>query len=126
MLQGHRHPHRRAATWLALLLWVLATLAPTVSRAMAHVQGEVAPWAQVCSTTPANTTPEGGALAQHLMDHCPMCALQAGHAMAPPPVASAALPTLALSQAMPPLWLHAPSPLFAWASAQPRAPPHQA
>jgi len=126
MLYSQRHRHPRAATWLALLLLVLATLAPTVSRAMAHVQGAVAPWAQVCSTQPATGMPEGGDLAQHLMDHCPMCALQAGHAMAPPPVASAVLPMLALSQAMPPLWLHAPRPLFAWASAQPRGPPHQA
>ena len=56
------------------------------------------------------------------MDHCPLCGLTAGGM-----VMAVASPALAepsnLSHLLPALFLHAPRPLFAWASVQARAPP---
>jgi len=124
----HRHPlpaehHRRRTTALvALLLFVLATLAPGVSRAMAHVQGQVAPWAQICSTSAPASAPQGSDLAAHMMDHCPLCALQADQP-ALPTVATPAALAPALRQSVPALFLHAPRPLFAWAARLARGPP---
>jgi hypothetical protein len=115
--------HRRRATHLvALLLFVLATLAPGVSRAMTAWQGAASPWSVVCTTTAPDGTPTPGDGVAHAMDHCPLCRVQ-GHAPALPPTAALAVLPLALSQAVPALFLAAPRPLFAWSAHAPRGPP---
>lgn len=111
---------RRTTLWVSLLLFVMATLAPGVSRALAHVQGDLAPWAQICTT--ASSTPDGADAASHLMDHCPLCALQGHTPTLPLPAASDWVP-LALAQAMPALFLQSSRRLFAWTVPAPRGPP---
>ena len=120
----HQPPttHRRTTALVALLLFVLATLAPGVSRALAHVHGQVAPWAQICSTAAPSGSPQGGDLAEHMMDHCPLCALQADQP-ALPTAAATSLLLPAMGHAVPALFLHAPRPLFAWAARLARGPP---
>ncbi len=104
-----------------LALLVLTTLAPSVSRAMAALQGQIAPWSVVCSTlSPGGTLPADEF--KHLSEHCPLCTLSAPDLAPPPapPLQPLAVQPLALQ---PPLWLAAPRPLHAWVAAQPRAPP---
>jgi len=115
-------PHRRTTALVALLLFMLATLAPGVSRAMVQVHGQVAPWAQICSTAAPASAPQGADLAEHMMDHCPLCALQADQPALATAAAASLLP-LAIGHAVPALFLHAPRPLFAWAARQARGPP---
>jgi hypothetical protein len=62
----------------------------------------------------------GSALAH--FEHCPFCGLGAAEPMLP--TSASASPARAdLAHATPALFLLAPRPLFAWRSAQPRAPP---
>lgn len=112
---------RRRLAWVLLCALVVAALAPGVARALAFAQGQLAPWAAVC-TTPADVSAPGGHDAAHLMEHCAWCSLHAD-TLAPPPAADAVLRHLALRHAVPTLFLHAPRPLPAWAAAQARAPP---
>lgn len=116
----HRRQHLRAA-WLALLLFALATLMPTVSRAMAHLQGQIAPWAAVCAAADAGNRGEPGDALLHLTAHCPACHLQADSMPPPSAPASLALPRAA---AQPPqMAALAPAAAAPWSSGQPRAPP---
>jgi hypothetical protein len=118
---------RRLSMVAFLAIFGLA-FAPTISHAVNHAKGGTV-FNEICSLQgmkqlPADVDDESGSSRSpgmgHL-DHCPLCGLSA-NAMASSPVT----PTLApadLSQMAPALFLHAPKPLFAWASAQPRAPP---
>jgi len=117
----HRRPHLRTA-WLALVLFALATLTPTVSRAMAFVQGQSAPWTAVCS---AASGPERGGPAdalQHPIGHCPACHLQAD-GLAPPPSASAGLGLRPVAARLPRASMPAHAAAAPWSHGQPRAPP---
>lgn len=55
------------------------------------------------------------------MNHCGYCVAHATHGLPPPP----AMPFAAGTgrDVYPPLYYHAPHPLFPWSLAQPRAPP---
>lgn len=125
-----RTPSRRATWWL-LLAWMLVTLAPSVSRAAAYVQGQIAPWAVVCSALADARDGNGDQRAraaqelQHLTEHCPACTHN-GEAWAPPPAANTATAAEPGAALPPRLFLSAPRPLHAWATAQPRAPPARA
>lgn len=112
---------RRRLAWVLLCALVVASLAPGVARALAFAQGQFAPWSVVCSAPSDAPTPADHDAA-HLMEHCAWCGLHAD-TLAPPPVASAVLQHPALRQSVPALFLHAPRPLPAWATAQARAPP---
>lgn len=112
---------RRRLAWVLLCALVVAALAPGVARALALAQGQFAPWAVVC-TTPGDLSAPGGRDAAHLMERCAWCSLHAD-TLAPPPAADTVLRHLALRHAVPALFLHAPRPLTAWATAQARAPP---
>jgi Protein of unknown function (DUF2946) len=68
-------------------------------------------------TTPADT----GSLT-HLLEHCPLCSLQADTPVVLPS-ASGVLPLLALSDGPPRRFFQAPRTPHAWASAPARAPP---
>lgn len=119
--------HLRPATWLALIAVLALAFAPTVSRALAFANGEAA-WAEVCTPlgmklqSVAAAGEEAPAADLGQVEHCGFCGFSAG--AAPLPV----LPTQGLVlaaavQARPSLFLQAPRTLFAWLSAQPRAPP---
>lgn len=99
-------------------------LAPTVSHALS-AQKASNPWTEVCSAaapgaagTPSQPGPGG---AMHL-EHCAMCCLAAQPmGMPPTPVAAVPVPEGAAFVAV--RFLTAAHMLFAWASAQARAPP---
>jgi hypothetical protein len=118
--------HRRRLVWLMLVTLVMATLVPSLSRAAAFLQGDMAPWSVVCAAPDDSADPAAApADAQHLLAHCPLCLLQAGGLGLPPDVQPVVVPA-ALGQVVPRLFLQAPCPLHAWSSAQPRAPPRLA
>jgi Protein of unknown function (DUF2946) len=110
---------------LATLL--AAALSPTLSRALAHWQGQSAPWAQVCTVMAmdpagAMTMPADTSGLTHLLEHCPLCSLQTD-VPAVPPAPAAVLHLLALSEGPPPLYFQARHTPHAWVSAPARAPP---
>jgi hypothetical protein len=120
-----RHRLRRLSMIAFLAIFGLA-LAPTISHALNHARN-ASVFNEICSqgmqqmvAGQADTGGDGQA-AKH-MEHCPLCSLSAA-AMAWRQPAPAVAEPLGLGQALPALFLHAPRPLFAWASAQPRAPP---
>jgi hypothetical protein len=128
-----RHLLRRLS-WIALLAIFGLALAPTISHALAAASGQSA-YTEIC--TPQGTRlvalDDAGGLQQPVgpaspslghMDHCPLCGL-AGHAPALAPAVSIWLPDPGLRHTLPRLFLQAPRPLFAWAPAQARAPPHR-
>ncbi|HSB24105.1 MAG TPA: DUF2946 domain-containing protein, partial [Burkholderiaceae bacterium] len=112
---------------VTLLALTLATLAPGVSHALRHLQGDTLPWSQVCS---AAAGVSGGQLpddpgpvpTQHAFEHCAACALHL-QAASLPPAARATVARGDLTHAVPTLLLQAPRTQHGWASAQPRAPP---
>ena len=61
--------------------------------------------------------------AKHLLQHCPYCTAHAS-AIGMPPVTISVPALMAFGQAVPELMLVAPRTLFAWTTAQPRAPPN--
>lgn len=119
--------HHLWTHWVTLFALVLATLAPSVSRGLAHWSGDVsADWGQICSamnfegmigSEPAPRQPAGA-----MPDHCPMCLLRADLA-APPAMPVAVALRADLGHVQPTLFLQAAHTLYAWSSAPARAPP---
>ena len=110
-----------------LVTLVMAALVPSFARAAAFLQGDMAPWSVVCAAPDANADPAAApADARHLLEHCPLCVLQADGWGLPPEVAQRDQPIAAAAHGVPSLFLRAPHPLQAWSSAQPRAPPRPA
>ena len=117
----------RWVRWVTLLALTLATLAPGVSHALRHLQGDTLPWSQVCSASAGvrGVQPDddpGPAPTQHAFEHCAACALHL-QAASPPPAPTATVARSDLTHAVPTPLPHTPRTLHAWASAQPRAPP---
>jgi hypothetical protein len=116
----------RRVTWIALTAMLALALMPTLSHALSFARGVPSALSEVCTPqgakllAPSDPASEPAPALSNL-DHCPFCALQGAPALPPAPVPS--IGPLGLSHAVPPLFLAAPRPLFAWASAQPRAPP---
>ncbi len=99
-------------------------LAPTVSHALS-AQKASNPWTEVCSASApgasgASSQPGSGS-ALHL-EHCAMCCL-AAQPMGMPPAPLVAVPAAEGAAFVAVRFLTAPHTLFAWASAQARAPP---
>lgn len=112
--------------WVLLITLVMVALVPSLSRTAAFLQGDVAPWSVVCAAPdPAADPAAVPAEARHLLEHCPLCVLQAGGLGLPPDLRQGLAPA-ALGHAVPMLFLRAPRPLPPWSSAQPRAPPRSA
>jgi len=121
----------RPFAFIALVAMMALALLPTISRALAFGSGDTS-LAQICTPKGMKTvvfdlagadepSPVQDPAAAHLVD-CPYCTLGADHA--PLPLAAATTSAMAApADAVPRLFLHAPRTLFAWASAQPRAPP---
>ena len=99
-------------------------LAPTVSHAL-NAQKASNPWTEVCSASApgAAGTPAqpGSGSAMHL-EHCALCCL-AVQPMGMPPAPAAVLPAPEGAAFVAARFLSASHTLFAWASAQARAPP---
>jgi hypothetical protein len=72
--------------------------------------------------SPASHTPAAHSPAMHF-EHCPFCFTHAG-SFGLPLAASSVIPTSGAAAIAPLLFYRAPQPLFAWSTAQPRAPPN--
>ncbi|MEO8858766.1 MAG: DUF2946 domain-containing protein [Burkholderiaceae bacterium] len=114
---------------MACVAILMAALGPAMSQGL---QSSAAPdWEQICTSLgPAslhlgdNTgrDPSPTAPSRHQFKHCPSCSMHmSGLGLPPEPAAS--LPTQALTFLVPQLFLVNPRTLFAWVTAQPRAPP---
>ena len=126
---GYFRQNLRSLAWLACLAILLNALMPTIAHAVAASQDEPALWGVICSASgtkfvpapfdlPADKKSDTGSM----MAHCPYCLMHAGSA-GPLPQAPSMPIAPALKHVMPELFYLAPYPLFAWATAQPRAPP---
>jgi Protein of unknown function (DUF2946) len=109
---------------IAAALLMAAAMAPTLSRLIQHALPQAAIMAAVC-TMPGSD--HGGSSTGDAAQggQCQMCLVH-GPALEPRPQAALVIHLPTLSDAMPSLFLWAPRPLFAWAAAQPRAPPYSA
>lgn len=118
--------HRRLTTWIAALAFLLASLAPSLSHALASAGR--ADRVEVCTVqgskwvAASEDGSERAPVSAHLLEHCPYCSLHVPTPALPPATHLAHLP-LRLSHEVPLAFLAAPHTLHAWASAQPRAPP---
>jgi hypothetical protein len=118
----------RRLTWIALTVMLALALMPTLSHALSFARGAPSALSEVCTPQGArlvalnDQAPEPGPAAFGHLDHCPFCSLH-GAALGMPPATPGHIEPAALGHAVPPLFLAAPRPLFAWSAAQPRAPP---
>ena len=125
----YRAAQRRFIASIATFAMLLAALAPAISSALATANDQHVRWTVVCSAdgarlvpVPTDATGVPVAPKAHHIEHCPFCASPAAFAALPPP-AHVHAPLVSGSEPVPVLFLLAPRPLFAWATAQPRAPP---
>ena len=121
--------HLRSLSWLALAAMLALALLPSVSHALRFAQGDPLSLAEICTPQGVRAVLVDGGAGDDSMPataaasaDCPYCSL-CGHLAALPPAPVSVLPPMVAEAAVPPLFLHAPRTLFAWASAQPRAPP---
>ena len=120
-----RHGTRRITTWLVVWAVMAMPMAPLLAQAFDANTG----WQEICGAVGSrwvkvdNGTPDQPAAPAHaqLFDHCPYCALGAG-ALGMPPAALALVPAPVRFE-LPRAFLAAPRLLYAWRSAQARAPP---
>ncbi len=121
---------RRLTAWIASFAILLAALAPSISHALAAAKGGNSGWIEVCSVVGAKlvkvadsqnpaSIPAGKAM--HT-EHCPYCSTHAG-SVGLLPTMTLVLPLVNGTYPLPALFYQSSSPLFSWASAQPRAPP---
>jgi len=121
---------RRRASWLMVVVMFVASLVPALSQAARAASASDSGLVSVCTSIgviwvdPASgevrEPPVQGHGAGHF-ERCPCCFTHAPHL---PPADPAVLLLISVRRTeMPYLYHHAPRPLFAWSSAQPRAPP---
>lgn len=109
---------------VVLTFWLFA-LAPALSHAMQGLGGAMpADRASICSSSSGNqgSGPQQPDTAEHLFQHCPLCALHAQD-LAPPPAPDAPALRQDLGPSMPERFLSAAADQHAWAARQARAPP---
>lgn len=117
--------------WFACFAILLSSLAPSISHAVAAATGMSNGWTEICTVTGAKLVqlddgqqsglPAPIEKAVHF-EHCPFC-LNHAVSLGLPPTADFVLPSIDSSRVLPSLFYQASHPLFAWAAAQPRAPP---
>lgn len=116
----------RLTGWIAVLAILLASLAPSLSHALASSTGSN--WVEICTTQGSKWIAAGedgserAPASAHVLDHCPYCSLHAPTLGLPPAGSLTQLP-LRLAHEVPRAFLAAPRTQHAWVSAQPRAPP---
>lgn len=127
----------RRARWLAPLVLAcvcLAVLAPTLTRLLQSAAG-VPVWQVVCGSRSAQhqsvrlmRVDAGGDASRAALhaahDDCPLCGLQ-HQGWAPPPTFKVEVPQAESVAALPPLFLHAPGRLHAWAAPWSTGPPNR-
>ncbi|EZP39872.1 DUF2946 domain-containing protein [Janthinobacterium lividum] len=116
--------------WIACIAIFLATLAPTVSRALTVASGMAVPSLEICSvaggmnmlpatfSTDAPDTSKSGMR----MGDCPCCSMHAATLDVPPTTLVLASGEL-ITGLLPLLFYQSATPLFAWTPVQPRSPP---
>lgn len=122
-----RHP-RAFAAWL-LAVFVLGLLAPGISAALAHAQGDFSAWQDICRTPRAGQAAESKsrkpiekALDVLAHGHCAACHIAAADLAPPPAPLPIALPAGLHFEAPERFWT-APVTAHAWRPASARAPP---
>jgi hypothetical protein len=119
---------RILTSWLAILALLMAALAPSISHALGSKFGPS--WVEVCTPSGAKWVQAGSGAGDeapatsgaHPLEHCPYCSLHAND-IAVPAASVASAPLLLPAHDLPIAFLAAPRTLYAWVSAQPRAPP---
>ena len=116
--------------WIACIAIFLATLAPTVSRALTVASGLAVPSLEICSvaggmtmlpatlSTDAPDTSKGSMR----MGDCPCCSMHADTLSVPPTSLVLASGEL-ITGLLPELFYQSAAPRFAWTPVQPRGPP---
>lgn len=116
--------------WIACSAIFLATLAPTLSRALTVASGLAVPSLEICSvaggmnmlpatlSTDAPDTSKGSMR----MGDCPCCSMHAD-TLSLPPTALVLASGEILTGLLPELFYQSATPLFAWTPVQPRGPP---
>lgn len=108
--------------WIAILALLFSAIAPSVSHAV--TAASTIPGLEMC-TVSGQQPLKGKSLSDaivHAFEHCPYCAAHATPPSLPPPSAWH-FPLPSGQAVFPALFYHAPQPLFAWSTANPRAPP---
>ncbi|MFC7516000.1 DUF2946 domain-containing protein [Herbaspirillum sp. GCM10030257] len=131
---------RHIAAWIACIAIVLTSLMPALSHALSLLkpakQNTFSFITEVCSVTGtrlhvvdasiASTARVEKSSGTHTdgtsLEHCPFCLTHTGSADLPP-AEHIIFPMQLSATVRPALFFHAPTPLFAWSAAQPRAPP---
>lgn len=119
------------ATWMAVLAILMAALAPSISYAISTANSTSNVGMEICTVNGMKLVQaDSGSTSQipaqdqknaHV-EHCPFCLTHAVSLGLPPP-ADFVLPVISGDHVLPSLFYQASPPLFAWAAAQPRAPP---
>jgi hypothetical protein len=125
---------RRHRTFIGLFASVailLGSVMPTISHVIASRLSNSSFLSEICTTSASkfvafNVQPDKSGQNQGdksmPMEHCPYCSTHAG-SFGIIPHHTLGIYKLALSQPFPKLFYQAPYPLYAWISANPRAPP---
>lgn len=127
--------NKSVISWLTVIAMLLSSLAPLISYAMAAANKQATPWMQICSVSGIKYIPL--ALTVKIeknnksdnnpkpvaMEHCAYCANHA-HSYAVLNDYDHTIHNLGLNYILPDLFYQSHSPLFAWASSNPRGPPY--
>jgi len=120
---------RKLITWIACAAILMGSVAPVLAHALQRSQGggliEIctalgSQWVQVDPVGQAGSEPQTPI--DHARKHCPLCSSHLT-ALGMPPAVGSPLLVPALRFGLPELFLSAARTPFAWATAQPRAPP---
>ncbi len=110
---------------------LLASLAPSISHALAAAHGNSEVWVEICSATGSRMVKldanDFGNPTQHepAATHVANCLYCLTHvdSLGPLPETRIVIPVFSLETDLPSLYFNSPRPLFIWAKGQPRAPP---
>ncbi|WP_219117699.1 DUF2946 domain-containing protein [Janthinobacterium sp. UMAB-56] len=117
--------------WIACIAIFLATLAPTLSRALTVASGMAVPSLEICSVAGGMQAMRARDDAQEpsapeksgmRMGDCPCCSMHADTLSIPPTSLVLASGEL-ITGLLPELFYQSATPLFAWTPVQPRGPP---
>lgn len=138
---GGNRRRRGITAWIAIFAVLLATLAPSISHALAASgwtgyfgdtelcsadanDGENAAVDELHEAHAQHEHEGAPALDDHRLhfEHCQFCFTHAG-SFGTPPTPEFVVPPLVGAAVLPNLFFHSPRPLFTWAAPQARAPP---
>jgi len=118
--------HSRLTGWIAVVAIFLASIAPSMSHALASANGSS--WIEVCTAQGSKWTEDGAddttpvSSPSHVFEHCPFCSIHSPAIGMPPSAEKASMPVEGHGE-FPAAFYAAPCRLYAWVSAWPRAPP---